>query len=1127
MELDEQQVLGLLDLIRAWHGEGKTSMAMAALHGLLQLDLAREEPRASVVRTAMQLGFTPAELAQVASDPAHLNALMDDFRELLSGATEIVRDSALMEQAGFAAGLAAGKALTDDLSNAQFEHLLPQFAEFGSLLTQAQEIGLPQTPAATANPEQHQADLQIEWQRALSLFEQGQHVEARAPWQWLREQFDALPISAYVLTARARARINGAANLDALGLHADAMAMNWDAQLLLEELPATEEVLQDRVSVRMNRANCAQNIGATELAEEIYADALSMVAALPMTERVRRSEARIRMNRASNLIALGLFADAEDECCNALMRLKEVSDSEQMRVDRATTNITRARNFRWLGRYAKADDAFREALDDLSGVSQTSTVLHDQAGLYTNWANNLDSQGRSAEAEAKYRQSNELLKRLADSSSIRRERGSLCMNWAGTLREMGRLDEAEALYLEAYGLIDQLGFSHDIFRTRARVRMNRAANLSALGRYAEAEVEVGDALKLYEGMPDTESVRFDRSQAQLNRIEGLRMAGREADAVALLDAELDLLSSLRVHTAAEVAGQLAQLVRQTGRLARSGTLAATRCAVILQTLTDWSLTWLDTMVSPQHDDVREPPPGALDAAQAVRAAISWFIETGRTELALEVLMGYHNRYASAQRLLSLASQPIEQGELTDGERIRQLKLQLRSLAGQLQAQEERDPSTRDSAFTTRRDELRDRRQRVLDELIQRLRSFREESEGSQNGFALQRVQAMLGPDHALMVLLDVVLPNSDTEQGLALLIRGSEVRAIMLPIVVAPTSQRATAVVMPGATRGSHDARGGRLLRRATDMRETVRAGWAAVGPFLSGVQQVHVAVHQSMGELPWQTAEDEVSAPRSLSVFHGLGLALHALERGTTPTVPAPEAGRRLGLLAHSPEHGRLGPIPGVYADRTVTQRLVEHHRRLEGRDELLAAGEPLLQLSCHGEPKNVLTGLGAVHTSAYELLEVLRGRNERLQACILVACSTGLAADNEWGESGGWGAVLGERADLVVGALQPVDDLLCSLFVLLLHRDWQALGDLKVALRSVRNRLRSGKWADDEQALAEVGHQWLVAIEASHDARLRPRPHEMSAAQRARKFLASRRTLYHQEPRLQCVAELFVAFG
>ena len=139
-------------------------------------------------------------------------------------------------------------------------------------------------------------------------------------------------------------------------------------------------------------------------------------------------------------------------------------------------------------------------------------------------------------------------------------------------------------------------------------------------------------------------------------------------------------------------------------------------------------------------------------------------------------------------------------------------------------------------------------------------------------------------------------------------------------------------------------------------------------------------------------------------------------------------------------------------------------------------------------------------------------------MQACILVACSTAQAAENAWGEAGGWAAVLHGRCELVLGALHPVDDLFCTLFVLLLHRQWRADGDLKEALRQVRQRLRSGRWADDEAGIQELQQQWEQALRAI--------PASEATIDAARDTLDVRDIAY-DEPTLCRLVEGFVVFG
>jgi len=345
------------------------------------------------------------------------------------------------------------------------------------------------------------------------------------------------------------------------------------------------------------------------------------------------------------------------------------------------------------------------------------------------------------------------------------------------------------------------------------------------------------------------------------------------------------------------------------------------------------------------------------------------------------------------------------------------------------------------------------------------------------------------------------------------------------------------ATISSSPQRGANTRHGQPVMASGLAVRAAVDAGWAAIIPFLGNAREVFVGVNQHLAQLPWQVAEDE--GGRKLYVHYGVHQVVQALEADPTAAVAAPDPQRPLGVLAHSPEdtlvigQSLLSPIPGVEADQAIALALCPTCEPLRDREAFLQSTSPLLQLSCHGLPDWVHTGPDepqAGFTSVYDFDRALRERKQVLDALILLACSTGQANDNAWGEVQGWSAVLGDRARLVVAPLYPVDDLLCSLFVLILLREWQACGDLRQALTRTRTRLRSGQWADSDAQTEGLCAQWYAALGQAYD-------DDPDPIEQARGYAEARHLLYRdpnpvpdnrlESAALQRLTEAFVVFG
>ncbi len=215
------------------------------------------------------------------------------------------------------------------------------------------------------------------------------------------------------------------------------------------------------------------------------------------------------------------------------------------------------------------------------------------------------------------------------------------------------------------------------------------------------------------------------------------------------------------------------------------------------------------------------------------------------------------------------------------------------------------------------------------------------------------------------------------------------------------------------------------------------------------------------------------------------------------------------------------------MYADQQITAALWPNHQLIAGKDTLLRTPPALLQLSCHGSAREAYTGQGDVRMTAFELDDAIE---TPMRALLTIACSTAQAGTNGFGESGGWSVVLHDKVGAVLGALYPVSDRFCPLFVLLLHRAWAGTGDLRAALAEVRRRLRTGQWVDDETDAEGFKALWVEALRAV------PRNGALAggnideyedAAGRVSSYFEDREFMYDDECYVRLIAEAFVIFG
>ena len=726
---------------------------------------------------------------------------------------------------------------------------------------------------------------------------------------------------------------------------------------------------------------------------------------------------------------------------------------------------------------------------------------------------------------------------------MRAHRASVCMNRANNLQAQGQHGAAETLYAEAQSLFDALPDSEAVRTHRASVRMNRAGNLQAQGQHGAAESLYAQAQPLFDALPDSDAVRVDRAKVRSNRIRNLIISGRP-DAVRGTWAEgVQVLQSLHGHSGSDY-GQLVRRYSRDGiRLFRRGVLSLSECETAVLALCRSGIDHLDCAPEVLMEESGAPPASAKDIAALMSLAVSWLIEIGHTGQAVALLTEYSGRYANAQRLLAEeAASPPQEAERHP---VTQLRLQLRDANWALRAWEAQ--STRGDDFALEQARLRQERDTLRDALLAAVREHGagETSHDLSTAFLSQR----LGPEgRALVLLLRVSEPDGDgmddiRDQALALVLApgATDFQRVPLPegvwLAAAHPDKLPQATISSSPQRGANTRHGQPVMASGLAVRAAVDAGWAAIIPFLGNAREVFVGVNQHLAQLPWQVAEDE--GGRKLYVHYGVHRVVQALEAGPTAAVAAPDPQRPLGVLAHSPEdtlvigQSLLPPIPGVEADQAIALALYPTCEPLRGREDFLRSTSPLLQLSCHGLPDWVHSGPDepeAGFTSVYDFDRALRERKQVLDALILLACSTGQANDNAWGEVQGWSAVLGDRARLVVAPLYPVDDLLCSLFVLILLREWQACGDLRQALTRTRTRLRSGQWADSDAQTESLCAQWYAALSQAYD-------DDPDPIEQARGYAEARHLLYRdpnpvpdnrlESAALQRLTEAFVVFG
>lgn len=905
-------------------------------------------------------------------------------------------------------------------------------------------------------------------------------------------------------------------NTLARGRYAEAETLLATTAALYDKLPDGPSKHYMLAGIHLNRGVAAQRQGQHPQAEALYRQAQELFDHVRVSEHVRAQQATVRMNRGDNLETMGLWDEADRCHAQAQALFDQLLDRDQARVGGASVRINRS--------------------------------------------NTLQSRGRHDEAEVLYAEIDDLLADLPSSLENIEALTLASQNHAINLQALGRYEAADDLFRSALQRLQGLDETDAVHAMRATVLSNFANNANFLGRHAEAEQHFALAQDLFDALPDSESSSKSRTLVRVNRLTNL-LARRDMDAASVLwPSCFERLQTLQGHSNPALPEAAAVMMQALIELVDANIYPADLGEQHAYALCRWSLDWIDIV----SDPLAPVPPGAEHVAATFGLALGWMMQSGRTDCIADLLSEQFGRFAAAERL---AGEEAIHG-ITDLHPVARLRQSVRRLNGELQALESSlsdTPPGDDEPRAMR--SLRARRDVEVNALRAALRIYRQSDDAVTTTPMDRLAQAVRctsdGTRRALVVLFRYLVNVEDPSsprpashaQAAALIVMagGQPPQLVSLPDLVLdvalngrktgkhPSQVRPvsapTAMTASARASGAHapvlDADGWSLL-------QAVLAGKEALWPALGDVDEVFIATHHELGHLPWQGLHDR----RPVRVFHGVQLAVQALERvQPTMRIAPPDTKRKLGVLAHSPEPtpapgsivGASGAwrhsIPGVYADQTVTRLLwPTASELLHGKQALLVRLPPLLQLSCHGSAREVYTGKAQVSTSAYELasaMDDMRG-SRRFEAVLTIACNSAQAGTNAFGESGGWSVALHGKVDAVLGALYPVDDLLCSLFVLLLHRAWVRTGDLRAALAETRTRLRTGQWEQDTTGEADVFSMWCSALSSATGA-----AEPISSARlevvlrRARDHYDHRSTLYMDDRRMRLVVESFVILG
>lgn len=926
-----------------------------------------------------------------------------------------------------------------------------------------------------------------------------------------------------------------------------AEALYAEAETLCSGLPESVAVISERTELLEARATAFARRGERHRAMALFDAAEKAFATIPGSQMTRRRVARFGNNRANNLQGLGLCAEAEKVYADAQAYEDRAAPSLETQFRRAGVRVNRAGNLSQMGHSEPALKLHADAQKIYDAMPDSPRVRALRVSARTSRATALSQAGQIAEASRLYGEAREILDSSSGIEGAHLERASLSLEHGGMLSRTGDYVAAEELLAEAQRIYEAQAPSQHIGLQLACAQFNRATNFHNLGRDREAMELLESAQSLFDVQPDSTAARYRRAIARVERCALLCSVapdhawGMWRDARGILSTLRDASGAFHAH--------LAQRLGSCLFLAyRTGLLSGEECRHEADSLAAWLLDWADLA---DIGEVAEHAAGGLRFFFG--EYLSWLVATEHLEHVPEVLSTMFGRYAAAERALQ------RDAGSADADGLQDLALVIRGLNSQI-GRLEADPNLL-------------RRSPQIDELIERLYVQREAACSEfrarrQVGQGTESLDARLGPmpfsriaaalrarDRAALVILfrvqesdhdDEAQPNLSRSRAMSMVMRPGAARPaiVALPLTIMAAATPPYASVMPAGQggyrgrlqRGSSAPAAGRVLR------EAVEEGWACILPELVGIDDIYVAMHHELGHLPWPAGLPAQKSAR-VRMHYGVTLAVQALEQEETvlPIAPPLPSGP-IVVLAHSPSNEPkdeypFGPIPAVYGDLAVTVRHWAHaHKVVRDTEGLLATPAELVQISSHGDEFSLHTGPEYRRLSAFELAYALdqvgTSAGPPMRALITVACSTSQAGTNILGESGGWPVMLHGRVRAVLGALYPVDDFFCMLWVLLLHRQWQRCGDLHAALARTREQMRTGAWAEsdaDGEALLAAWSEGLQVAAERTGAQGIP-AHQVGFADPyalAAHYYGMRLRLYDDEPRFQSVTEAFVVFG
>ncbi|MCQ1549856.1 MAG: tetratricopeptide repeat protein [Candidatus Accumulibacter phosphatis] len=1032
----------------------------------------------------------------------------------------------------------------------------PQEAE--ACFLQAQGL-LDQSEVSESEPE-FQALLHMN--RAVTLSALEQYDESDRYAAKAQAIFDGLTDSASARSHAAVVRTQRGDNLRKQGQLLRAEELYEAASAAFAALPASEHAAQnsDLASLSLGRANNAMALGRVAEAEDLLIAAQQIYESLPEGAEKGYKLAGIHLNRAVAAQRQGRHAEAEARYRQAQELFDEVPGSVHVRTQRATVRMNRGDNLETMGLLDGADQCHEQAQALFDDLSSRYGAQSGSANVRINRANTLQSRGRHLEAEALYAEIDALLWGLPASLEKLEARTVASLNHGINLQALGHYDAAGEQLRAALQFLLAQDRSTAVRSMQGTILSNLANNASLRGQYGESEQAFAAAIDLYDALPDSEDSFTGRLLVRVNRLSNLLADRQLSSTAALWPDSFERLQALQGHSNANLPEAATVLMQALIELGEAALCDLELCVQRAMALCRWSLDWIDLV----SDPLEPSPPGAEHVVSTFGLAMGWMLQSEQTDSISELLSEQFGRFAAAERL---AGEDVASGT-ANRHPIAALRTSIRRLSGELQALESSLPAGNSTQGGARAMELlRSRRDTDVRALQAALRNQRQNDDAAARMSMAQVANAVRptpdGTRRALAILFRyLVTVNDPTDPkptfrvaaaALVVTPNSTSPKVVLLPDVVldvavngretldfgSPSRPMYAAAAAAGMTRASH----GQAPAASADgwsLRNAVKAGKEALWPAIGEVDEVFLATHHELGHLPWQSLGER----QPVRVFHGVQLAVQELRRTrrTMPIAP-PSAGRHLGVLAHSPakrqrreatltSSGWGTAIAGVYADRTVTRlQWPSVSETLEDKEALLQRLPALLQLSCHGTAREVHTGQAAASTSAYELglaISALAPPSHHLEAVLMVSCASAQAGTNAFGEAGGWSVVLHGKVDAVLGALYPVDDLLCSLFILLLHRSWARTGDLRAALADTRARLRNGRWGDDAAEEEDVLATWSSALaSAVGDVEPRSAGRLQQVLHRARDNFEYRHTLYLDDHRMRLVAESFVILG